>query len=121
MAYLLNVLVHHGYSSRLLGTHPTTIHYTPPRFILKDHRRYRASQLRMLHTRRCGTPWVLPMGGPCTGGGRGISHRGRTNEEVLFFYIKVEWSVLCGCRGCRIVWCVACGVGWPYTSDGPLK
>ena len=64
---------------------------------------------------------VLPMGGPCTGGGRGISHRGRTNEEVLFFYIKVEWSVLCGCMWCRIVWCVACGVGWPYTSDGSLK
>ena len=30
------VLVHHECSSGLLGPHPTTIHYTPPRFILKD-------------------------------------------------------------------------------------
>ena len=30
------VLMHHGCSSGLLGRHPTTIHYTPPRFILKD-------------------------------------------------------------------------------------
>jgi hypothetical protein len=27
---MLYLLVHHGYSSGLLGTHPTTIHYTPP-------------------------------------------------------------------------------------------
>ena len=34
MAYL--VLVHHGCSSGLIGPHPTTIHYTTPRFISKD-------------------------------------------------------------------------------------
>jgi len=30
------ILVHHGCSSELLGPHPPTIHYTLPRFILKD-------------------------------------------------------------------------------------
>ena len=35
MVYI--ILVHHRCSSGLLGPHPTTIHYTPPRFILKDH------------------------------------------------------------------------------------
>jgi hypothetical protein len=29
-------LVHHGCSSGLLGPHPPTLHYTLPRFILKD-------------------------------------------------------------------------------------
>jgi hypothetical protein len=58
MAYLVYVLVHHGYSSGLFGTIPTTIHYTPHRFILKYHRRYGASQLRMLHIRRCDTPYT---------------------------------------------------------------
>ena len=53
MVYLYIVLGHHGCSLGLLDTHPTTIHYTPPRFILRDHWRYWASQLRMLYTRRC--------------------------------------------------------------------
>ena len=30
------ILVHYGCSSELLGPHPPTIHYTLPRFILKD-------------------------------------------------------------------------------------
>jgi hypothetical protein len=37
MVYIVLVVVmHHGCSSKLLGTHPTTIHYTPSRFIVKD-------------------------------------------------------------------------------------
>ena len=57
---------------------------------------------------------VLSRGGPWTGRGRGISHRGRTNEEGSFLDSKVEWLVLCGCS---IVWCVQCSMqSWlaPY-------
>jgi hypothetical protein len=70
----------------------------------------------------------LAMGKPCTGGGRGIGKLGRVwnvkpgvelSWEVIgegqtrrFFFldIKVEWLVLCRCRGCRIIWCVAYGI-----------
>ena len=46
---------------------------------------------------------------------------GEGQMRRVFLDSKVEWLVLCGCRGCRIVWCVVCGVGLPHTSDGPLR